>query len=97
MNKRLVILADRRCNLLNKIDSQRKDVAELTGRWQTPLAVVDTRLKAVNFLHNHPTLVVASVAAIATYCRKGIAGLASEGWRSLYLYLYLYLPSLLLY
>lgn len=62
------------------------EVAEISVHWQKPMAVVDTGLKAVRFLRNHPALVSGGVAALLAFRRKGIVGLAQEGWRLLYLY-----------
>jgi hypothetical protein len=86
MKKRLAALAHRRRGLLEKIEAQRMEVAEISVHWQKPLALVDAGLKAVHFLRNHPALVAGVVAALLAFRRKGIAGLAQEGWRLLYLF-----------
>ena len=62
------------------------DVAEISLHWQKPLALADTGLKAVRYIRNHPALVTGGVAALLAWRRKGIVGLALEGWRLLYLY-----------
>lgn len=62
------------------------DVAEISVRWQKPLALADTGLKAVHFVCNHPALVAGGLAAFMAWRRKGVAGLAGEGWRLLCLY-----------
>jgi len=86
MKKRLADLACRRRELLEKIETQRVEVAEISQHWQKPLALVDTGLKAVRFIRNHPAWIAGSVAAFLALRRKGIAGLAHEGWRLLRLY-----------
>ncbi|MDO8291814.1 MAG: YqjK-like family protein [Gallionella sp.] len=86
MKKRLAALAHRRLKLLEKIESQRMEVAGISQRWQKPLALVDAGVKAVRFIHNHPAWVAGGVAALLALRRKGIAGLAQEGWRLLRFY-----------
>ena len=86
MKKRLADLACRRQVLLEKIETQRIEVAGISQRWQKPLALVDAGVKAVRFIHNHPTWVAGGVAAFLALRRKGISGLAQEGWHLLRLY-----------
>jgi hypothetical protein len=86
MKKRLSAVAHRRRGLLEKIEAQRMDVAEISVHWQKPLALVDAGLKAVRFIHNHPALMAGGVATLLAWRRKGIVGLAQEGWRLLFLY-----------
>ena len=90
MKNQLAALAHRRRELLEKIEAQRMEVAEISVHWQKPLALVDVGLKAVRFIRNHPALVSGGVAALLAWRRKGIIGLAQKGWRLLYLY-----PSIL--
>lgn len=85
MNKRLVLIANRRL-ILEKIEIQRMQVAEISARWQMPLALANAGLKAVRFVRRHPAWVSGGLAAFMTWRRKGIAGLAGEGWRLLCLY-----------
>lgn len=68
------------------------DVAEISVRWQKPLALADTGLKAVHFVRNHPALVAGGLTAFMAWRRKGVVGLAGEGWRLLCLY-----PSAILF
>jgi len=86
MKKRLADLACRRRVLIEKIGIQRIEVAGISQCWQKPLALVDTGVKAVRFIHNHPAWVAGGVAAFLALRHKGIAGLAQEGWRLLRLY-----------
>lgn len=90
MKNRLAALAQRRRGLLEKIEAQRMDVAEIAQQWQKPLALADTGLKAVRFLRGHPALVAGGLAALLSLRGIGIGGLAKKGWRMLYLY-----PSIL--
>ena len=56
MNKRLLILADRRRDLIEKIEVQRREMAEMAVYWESPLAVVDRGIKAVHLVQSHPLL-----------------------------------------
>lgn len=86
MKKQLAALAHRRLELFEKIEAQRMEVAEISQHWQKPLALVDAGVKAVRFIHNHPTWVAGGMAAFLALRHKGISGLAQEGWRLLRLY-----------
>jgi hypothetical protein len=86
MNKRLAHLASRRLELMQQIEDQRMDVAEIASRWQKPFAVADTGLKALHLAFRHPVLIAGGVTALLAWRRKGIAGLAANGWRLLYVY-----------
>ena len=86
MKKRLAALAYRRRMLLEKIEAQRMEVAEISLDLQKPLALADAGLKAVRFIRNHPGLVAGGFAALLSLRGKGIAGLAQKGWRLMYLY-----------
>ncbi len=90
MKKRLAELAYRRSRLLEKIEIQRMDVADISLDLQKPLALADAGLKAVRFIRNHPGLVSGGFAALLSLRGKGVAGLAQKGWRLMYLY-----PSIL--
>ncbi|MDO8464938.1 MAG: YqjK-like family protein [Gallionella sp.] len=86
MKKRLAELACHRCELLEKIEAQRREMTNISMHWEKPLALVDTGLNAVRFIHNHPALVAGGVAALLALRRKGITGLVHEVWRLLCLY-----------
>lgn len=90
MKKRLAELACRRRRLLEKIEAQRMEVAEISRHLQKPLALADAGLKAVQFMRRHPALMAGGVSALLALRRKGIAGLAHKGWRLLIIY-----PSIL--
>jgi hypothetical protein len=86
MKKRIAHLASRRLALVQQIEDQRMDIAEISSRWQKPLAVADTGLKALHLVFRHPALVAGGVTLLLAWRRRGIAGLAKNGWRLLYLY-----------
>jgi len=83
MKNRLVALAYRRRILLEKIETQRMDVAEISLDLQKPLALADAGLKAVRFIRNHPgvfsrRLCRAAVIARQGHCRPGTEGVAFD-------------------
>jgi hypothetical protein len=86
MKQRLADLADRRLEILEKIQAQRLEVAEISMVLHKPLALADTVLKAVRFSRDHPALISGGFAVLLAVRGKGIAGLARKGWRLLYLY-----------
>lgn len=90
MNKRLADVTHRRHKLLEKIDAQRVNLSELSLSWKTPMTLIDGGLKVVHFARNHRALTAGGLAALLAFRRKGVVGLALEGWRLLYLY-----PSIL--
>lgn len=85
MKERLIHLADRRRELLEKIQVQRIELAEISLHLKNPLAIADKGLKAVRFLNEHSTLVAGTLAAFLTLRRKGVSGLLHKGWRLLYI------------
>jgi len=86
MNKRLAYLASRRQELVQQIEFQRMDMAEISSRWQKPFAVADSGLKALHLVYRHPALIAGGVTLLLAWRRKGVAGLAQNGWRLFYLY-----------
>lgn len=92
MNKQIARLAYRRLELMNKIEAQRMEVAEISQHLQKPLAVADVVLKAARLIYNHPALVSGGVIALLTWRQKGFVGLAKHGWRLLFDY-----PSAILF
>lgn len=86
MKKRLAEFACRRRGLLEKIEFQRMEMAEISRDLQEPLALVDAGLNVVRHIANHRAWVAGSVAALLAFRRKGIVGLAQKGWRLLIIY-----------
>jgi hypothetical protein len=86
MKQRLADLSDRRLKLLEKIEAQRMEVAEISVDFQKPLALADTVLKAVRFSRNHRVLVSGGFAALLSIRGMGSAGLVKKVWRLMYLY-----------
>jgi len=86
MRKQLAALANRRSILLENIEIQRMDLANISLDLQKPLTLADAGLKAVRFMRNHPGWVAGGFAALLSLRGKGIAGMARKGWRLMYRY-----------
>ena len=86
MNKQLAHLIIRRLELLDKIEAQRMDMADISLHLQKPLAVADMGLNVVRYIYNHPALVSGGMTALLTWRNHGLLGLARHGWRLLLLY-----------
>jgi hypothetical protein len=86
VKQQLADLASRRLELVQQIEIQRLDVAKIASHWQKPFAVADTGLKALHLAYRHPALTAGGATALLAWRRKGIAGVAKNGWRLLYLY-----------
>lgn len=80
MNERMLAVRQRRGELLAKIATQREQVAQVGARWRTPLAVADQGLAVLRFIRSRP-LLVAGVAALLVWRRRGMVGVAKLGWR----------------
>ena len=85
MKERLIHLAARRRELLEKIQVQRIELAEISLHLKNPLAIAETGLNAVRFINEHSALMAGTLAALLTLRRKGISGLLRKGWRLLYI------------
>lgn len=87
-NEQMLAVMQRRGELLAKIDVQREEVAQAGARWQAPLALADQGLAALRFMRSRPVL-VACVAALLVWRRRGAVGVARMGWRAWKGYRYL--------
>lgn len=79
MNKRMMVVMQRRGALLARIATQREQVASIGRRWRTPLALADRVLTLAHFLRSKPMLVV-SMAAIIAIRRRGVTGIVTAVW-----------------
>jgi hypothetical protein len=86
MKKRLAVLSCRRRVLLDKIEAQRVDVADISLDLQKPLALAGMGLKAVRFIHNHPGWVAGGFAALLSLRGKSMTRIVQKGWRLMYFY-----------
>ncbi|HZW24557.1 MAG TPA: YqjK-like family protein [Gallionella sp.] len=88
MNEQILAVMQRRSELLAQIDTQREQVAQAGARWQAPLALADQGLAVLRFMRSRPVL-VACVAALVVWRRRGAVGVARMGWRAWKGYRYL--------
>lgn len=86
MNNRLHDLACRRRLLLDKINTQRAEVIEISLQLQKPLALADAGIKVLHFIRRHPALLPASVALLLALRRDNLKLVAQAGWRLLCMY-----------
>lgn len=77
MNNRLAELACLRRNLVEKIESQRIELSEISLRFRKSVAIIDIGLKAAHFIYRHPTLLTGTLTAVFTLWRKGTPGFGS--------------------
>jgi hypothetical protein len=92
MKKQLANLADRRLEILKRIEAQRMEMAGISGHLQKPMGIVDVGLKGVRFVYRHPVMMVGGLTALLIWRRKGVVGVVEKGWRWLYRY-----PSAILF
>jgi hypothetical protein len=80
MNSQLSAVMQRRGELLARIASQRRQMAEIGIRLEAPLEMADRGVNAVRFLRSHPVLVAGLIAVMAIR-RRGVAGMAIVAWQ----------------
>ncbi len=80
MNDRMLVLIQRRGELLASIAAQREQVSEIGTQLKGPLALADQGWAAARFLRSNPILVAGVVALIAIR-RRSVAGLVKGAWR----------------
>ena len=88
MSEKMLAVMQRRSELLAKIASQREQVRQGGARWQAPLALADQGLAALRFMRARPVL-VAGVAALLMWRRRGVLGVVGMGLRAWKGYRYL--------
>ena len=76
----MLMVMQRRGELLARIAAQREQMAEVGARWKAPLALADQGLAVVRFLRSHPVL-VDGIVALFVIRRCGVVGLLKSGWR----------------
>jgi len=80
MNERMLELRQRRGELLERIDAQRAQLAEIASIWEQPLALADHGVSVFRFLREHLPI-VAGVAVLVVARRRGLAGLLRRAWQ----------------
>jgi YqjK-like protein len=74
MNKRLLILAQRRDYLVLQAAKQRALLAQTIEVWRAPLALADQGLAVISFIKKHPILIAGSSAVLVRLLRKSFIG-----------------------
>ncbi len=82
--KSLSELERRRSAIIDKIDAQRIELAEIAQHFKSPLAVADKGVKVARFIREHPALASGSVLTFWALRRYGVLGLARKAWRTIY-------------
>ncbi|TCV90612.1 YqjK-like family protein [Sulfurirhabdus autotrophica] len=81
MKHRLAEITNRRQALLEEIDAQRTEIAEISRYWQKPVEVAEFGFKAVRFVRSHPGWIAGSVAALMVWRRDGLIRFVKGCWR----------------
>ncbi len=74
MNKKLLLLAQRRERLVLEAAQQRMQLAQAIVAWRGPLALADQGLAAISFIKNHPFYVTGVSAILIRLFRKSFIG-----------------------
>lgn len=74
MNKKLLILAQRRERLVSEAAKQRVQLAQAIDVWRGPLALADQGLAAISFIKKHPILMASGSAVLVKLVRKSFIG-----------------------
>lgn len=74
MNRKLLILAQRRERLVLEAAQQRVQLAQAIEAWRSPLALADQGLAAISFIKNHPFYVAAISTIFVRLFRKSFIG-----------------------
>jgi hypothetical protein len=76
MKNRLAEIAARRIELLEIIEIQRLEMAEISLCLEKPLQIFDAGINTFGFIKRHPKFVAGSLTAILTFFRHGIPGIS---------------------
>jgi hypothetical protein len=74
MNKKLLLLAQRRERLVLEAAQQRMQLAQAIETWRGPLALADQGLAAISFIKSHPFYVAGVSAIFVRLFRKSFIG-----------------------
>lgn len=80
MNDKMLDIMQRRGELCARISAQRGQLAQVSARFEKPLAIVDQGVNGVRYLRRHP-LLVAGIVAIFAIRRGGVVGLVKQGFK----------------
>ena len=84
MNGQLSAVMQRRGELLDRIASQRVQMAEIGARLQAPLSLADRGIAVVRFLRSNPVLVTGVIAFLVVRRRSAVAavGVIWRVWKA---------------
>lgn len=82
--KSLEELQRRRSEIIEKIEAQRLELAEIAQHLKAPLSMVDKGMTAVRFIRQHPALTGGGVLALWGLRRHGVLGLVRKVWKTVY-------------
>lgn len=81
MNKKLLLLAQRREQLTADVAAQRAALVQVVNAWHKPLIIADNILGAIAYVKQHPLWLVGGTAALLTILRpRRIGMLLKRGW-----------------
>lgn len=90
MKRRLAYLELRRNLLLDEIEAQRNEIAEISRTLHKPLALIDAGRQVVHFMYDHRAILAGGIATLFAFRRGNFLDVFNKGWRISLLY-----PSLL--
>lgn len=79
-------IACQRSQLLEKIRTQKRQIADFSLQLQKPLALADAGIRAICFIRSHPTLAKVAVALLLALRRRDFTGLKQHGRKLLCLH-----------
>ena len=80
MNKKMILLTERRERLVAQAATQRRALAHDIEPWRTPLALADKGINALRFVSRHPKSIVGVIALIAILQPRSAGKWLGRGW-----------------
>lgn len=81
MEKKLLLLAQRREQLIADAAAQRDALVQVVNAWQKPLSIADNILFAVRYVKQRPFWLIGGAVALLTILRpRRIGRLLRHGW-----------------
>ena len=80
MNKKMILLTERRERLIAQAAAQRQALAHDIEPWRTPLALADKGINALRFVSRHPKSIVGVIALIAILQPRSAGKWLGRGW-----------------
>jgi len=80
MNKKRILLAERRERLVAQAAAQRMALAQSIEPWRIPLARADRGLAALRYIKSHPAWAVGAVVLLAALRPGRVGKWLGRGW-----------------